>query len=110
MDQSILHPGNPNEKPEREKPSEKSSKKKVRQIRMNPKIARGLPCLSDTKIPVTVYLELVKKGYTVDRIVTECYPELTREDLLFALDFIIDWVRRAPGYLSGLVDHSSTGL
>jgi uncharacterized protein (DUF433 family) len=77
----------------------------VRQVRMNPKIARGLPCLDGTQIPVTVYLELFKKGYTVDRIVTECYPELTREDVLFALDFVIDWVRRAPGYLSNLVDN-----
>lgn len=73
---------------------------------MNPKVARGLPCLDGTQIPVTVFLELFKKGYTVDRIVGECYPELSREDVLFALDFVIDWVRRAPGYLSTLVDHS----
>ena len=83
-----------------------SSGKKVRQIRMNPRLARGLPCLDGTKVPVTVYLELFKKGYTIDRIVTECYPELSREDVLFAVDFIIDWVRRAPGYLSDLVDRS----
>ncbi|MGC8529478.1 MAG: DUF433 domain-containing protein [Leptospirillia bacterium] len=81
----------------------------VRQVRMNPKIARGLPCLDGTQIPVTVYLELFKKGYTVDRIVAECYPELTREDILFALDFVIDWVRRAPGYLSNLMDTGSMG-
>lgn len=77
----------------------------VRQVRMNPKVARGLPCLDGTQIPVTVFLELFKKGYTVDRIVAECYPELSREDVLFALDFVIDWVRRAPGYLSNLVDN-----
>jgi len=80
--------------------------RKIRQIRMNPRIARGLPCLDGTQVPVTVYLELFKKGYTVDRIVSECYPELTREDVLFAIDFVIDWVRRAPGYLSDLVDRS----
>ena len=83
-----------------------SQKKTGRQIRMNPKVARGLPCLDGTQIPVTVFLELFKKGYTVDRIVTECYPELSPEDVFFAVDFIIDWVRRAPGYLSTLVDHS----
>ena len=77
----------------------------VRQVRMNPKVARGLPCLDGTQIPVTVFLELFKKGYTVDWIVAECYPELSREDVLFALDFVIDWVRRAPGYLSNLVDN-----
>ncbi|MCL4485716.1 MAG: DUF433 domain-containing protein [Nitrospirae bacterium] len=82
------------------------SSPKVRQVRMNPRVARGLPCLDGTQIPVTVFLELFKKGYTVDRIVTECYPELSREDVLFAVDFIIDWVRRAPGYLSDLVDRS----
>ena len=80
--------------------------RKVRQIRMNPRIARGLPCLDGTQIPVTVFLELFKKGYSIDRIVTECYPELSREDVLFAMDFVIDWVRRAPGYLSDLMDRS----
>lgn len=76
----------------------------VRQIRMKPGIARGLPCLDGTQIPVTVFLELFKKGYTVDRIVTECYPDLTKEDIVFAIDFVIDWVRWAPGYLSNLAD------
>ena len=80
--------------------------RKIRQVRMNPRVARGLPCLDGTQIPVTVFLELIKKGYSIDRIVTECNPELSREDVLFAVDFIIDWVRRAPGYLSDLVDRS----
>ena len=87
-------------------PPSSPQKPAVRQVRMNPKVARGLPCLDGTQIPVTVFLELFKKGYTVDRIVAECYPELSRDDVLFALDFVIDWVRRAPGYLSTLVDHS----
>lgn len=88
----------------KKKTAQKRSPRAVRQIRMNPAIARGLPCLDGTQIPVTVYLELFKKGYTVDRIVAECYPDLTREDIAFALDFVIDWVRRAPGYLSNLAD------
>ncbi len=80
--------------------------RKTRQIRMNPRVARGLPCLDGTQIPVTVFLELFKKGYSIDRIVTECYPELSRDDVLFAIDFVIDWVRRAPGYLPDLMDRS----
>ncbi len=99
-----MHPGDDQEKEEGPPGPER---KTGRQIRMNPRISRGLPCIDGTQIPVTVFLELFKKGYTIDRIVTECYPELTREDVVFAMDFIIDWVRRAPGYLSDLVDHST---
>jgi uncharacterized protein (DUF433 family) len=99
-----MHKGGGEERAEAPVPSTPS--RKIRQVRMNPRVARGLPCLDGTQIPVTVFLELFKKGYTIDRIVTECYPELSREDVLFAVDFIIDWVRRAPGYLSDLVDRS----
>lgn len=102
MDPSILHPGEPRDNSR----DAGSPDKKIRQIRMNPKVARGLPCLTGTQVPVTVFLELFKKGYTIDRIVKECYPELTEEDLLFALDFMIDWVRRAPGYLPDLIDRN----
>ena len=91
--------------PEPAAPRNPEGRPTVRQVRMNPRIARGLPCLDGTQIPVTVFLELFKKGYTVDRIVAECYPELSREDVLFALDFVIDWVRRSPGYLSNLMDN-----
>jgi uncharacterized protein (DUF433 family) len=76
----------------------------ARQIRMNPRIAKGQPCLEGTHIPVSVFLELFKKGYTPERILTECYPQLTREDLMAAIDFMIDWVRRAPLYLPDLMD------
>lgn len=75
-----------------------------RQIRMNPRIAKGQPCLEGTHISVSVFLELFKKGYTIDRIVTECYPDLTREDVTEAIDFMIDWVRRAPMYLPDMID------
>lgn len=108
--EQLIQPGSPPEDSEpttgRPHPGQSPSRPKIRQIRMNPKVARGLPCLDGTQVPVTVYLELFKNGYTIDRIVTECYPELTREDVLFAIDFVIDWVRRAPGYMSDLVDHS----
>jgi uncharacterized protein (DUF433 family) len=107
--EQLIQPGPPPEdsKQATDRPDPGRARPKIRQIRMNPKVARGLPCLDGTQVPVTVYLELFKNGYTIDRIVTECYPELTREDVLFAIDFVIDWVRRAPGYMSDLVDHSS---
>ncbi|MCL4460494.1 MAG: DUF433 domain-containing protein [Nitrospirae bacterium] len=78
-----------------------------RQIRMNPRIAKGQPCLEGTHIPVSVFLELFKKGYSVERIVSECYPDLSKEDVVEAIDFMIDWVRRAPMYLPDLVDQKS---
>ncbi len=80
-----------------------------RQIRMNPRIAKGQPCLQGTHIPVSVFLELFKKGYSIERIVTECYPDLSREDIIGAIDFIIDWVRRTPLYLPDLIDQGNPG-
>ncbi|KGA93483.1 DUF433 domain-containing protein [Leptospirillum ferriphilum] len=79
-----------------------------RQIRMNPRVAKGQPCLEGTHIPVSVFLELFKRGYSIERIVSECYPELSREDVVEAIDFMIDWVRRAPMYLPDLVDQKSS--
>ncbi|AFS53474.1 DUF433 domain-containing protein [Leptospirillum ferriphilum] len=78
-----------------------------RQIRMNPRIAKGQPCLEGTHIPVSVFLELFKRGYSIERIVSECYPDLSRDDVVEAIDFMIDWVRRAPMYLPDLVDQKS---
>ncbi len=80
----------------------------ARQIRMNPRIAKGQPCLEGTQIPVSVFLELFKKGYTPERIVKECYPQLSPEDLVSAIDFMIDWIRRAPLYLPDLVDQGNS--
>ncbi len=77
----------------------------AKQISMNPRVARGLPCIAGTQIPVTVFLELFKKGYTPERITTECYPELSQEDLTAAIDFMIDWVRRAPMYLPDMMEN-----
>lgn len=79
-----------------------------RQIRMNPRIAKGQPCLEGTHIPVSVFLELFKRGYSIERIVSECYPDLSRDDVVEAIDFMIDWVRRAPMYLPDLVDQKSS--
>lgn len=75
---------------------------------MNPRIAKGQPCLEGTHIPVSVFLELFKKGFTPERIVKECYPQLTQEDLFAAIDFMIDWIRRAPLYLPDLVDQGNS--
>ncbi len=74
---------------------------------MNPRIAKGQPCLEGTHIPVSVFLELFKRGYSIERIVSECYPDLSRDDVVEAIDFMIDWVRRAPMYLPDLVDQKS---
>ena len=74
---------------------------------MNPRIAKGQPCLEGTHIPVSVFLELFKRGYSIERIVSECCPDRSRDDVVEAVDFMIDWVRRAPMYLPDLVDQKS---
>ena len=55
--------------------------KKIERITIDPKVCHGKPCIKGTRIPVHIILELIEAGYTFERIIKECYPELTIDDL-----------------------------
>ena len=55
-------------------------------ITVNPKVCSGKPCIKGTRIMVKNILGMIAGGDTVDKIV-EAYPELTREDIVEALDY-----------------------
>ncbi len=55
-------------------------------IIIDPKILVGKPVVKGTRIPVTLIINLLAHGYTVDRII-EAYPVLTREDIDAALSY-----------------------
>ena len=55
-------------------------------ITVNPKVCSGKPCIKGTRIMVKNILGMIVGGDTVDKIV-EAYPELTREDIVEALDY-----------------------
>lgn len=46
----------------------------------NPKILGGTPVIEGTRIPASLVLDLLKKGYSVNLIRTE-YPSLSKEKL-----------------------------
>lgn len=55
-------------------------------IIVDPRICSGKPCIKGTRIMVKNILGMMAGGYTVERIL-EAYPELTREDVVEALDY-----------------------
>lgn len=55
-------------------------------IEVNPAICGGKPVIRGTRILVRNILGMVAGGYTLDRIL-ESYPELTREDVVAALEY-----------------------
>ncbi len=56
-------------------------------ISVDPKICSGKPCIRGTRIMVKNILGMIAGGYTIEKIL-EAYPELTREDVIDALDYV----------------------
>ncbi len=55
-------------------------------IEVNPEICSGKPVIRGTRIMVRNILGMVAGGYTVDRVV-EAYPDLSRDDVVEALEY-----------------------
>lgn len=53
-------------------------------IVMNREIMGGRPVVKGTRIPVTLILNLIAHGYTLDRVV-QAYPNLTKDDVRAAI-------------------------
>ena len=67
-------------------------------IHADPAICSGKPVIRGTRIMVRNVLSLFKAGYDVERIVI-AYPELTRDDVVAAIDYaseLVDDVRLIP--------------
>ena len=55
-------------------------------IVVNPRVLGGKPVVKDTRIPVSLILNLLAYGYTIERVV-EAYPSLTVTDVRAALAY-----------------------
>lgn len=55
-------------------------------ISVDPHICIGKPCIRGTRILVTTILGMIAGGYTVDKVL-QAYPELTRQDVVAALEY-----------------------
>ena len=62
----------------------------MNRIEVNPAICSGKPVIRETRIMVRNVLGMIAGGYTVDRVL-EAYPDLSRDDVIEALEYAA-WV------------------
>lgn len=55
-------------------------------IEVNPKKLAGKPVIKGTRIQVALILNLLARGYTIERII-QAYPNLRRADVLAAIRY-----------------------
>jgi len=55
-------------------------------IEINPRILAGKPVIKGTRIPVALILNLLAKGYTIERIL-RAYPNITIIDVRAAIRY-----------------------
>lgn len=58
--------------------------KRLKYITINPKICGGKPCFRGTRIPVSVVLNYIGAGDSIETVL-ENYPVLTRKHILEAI-------------------------
>jgi uncharacterized protein (DUF433 family) len=61
-------------------------------IQVSPQIHFGKPCVAGTRIPVQAVLELVRDGFTSEKIIRDFYPDLKPEDIKASVQYAIDMV------------------
>ena len=55
-------------------------------ISVDPAVCSGKPCIKGTRIMVRNILGMFAGGYSVDRVLQE-YPQITRDDVVAALEY-----------------------
>ena len=58
----------------------------LQRISVNPKICFGKPCVKGTRIWVSLILDFLATGQTIDEILTS-YPQLERDDIFACLAY-----------------------
>lgn len=61
-------------------------------ISIDPRIMHGTPCITGTRIPVSVVLDNLAADVSPERILVE-YPTLRREDLTAAMAYAAELAR-----------------
>ena len=62
-------------------------------ISVNPKICGGQPCIKGTRIPIYIILQLIGGDYSFERIINECYPQITPNDIKAVLEYAVMMVK-----------------
>lgn len=55
-------------------------------VTVDPAVCHGQPCTRGTRVPITVTLDALAAGMTVEEII-EHYPTLTADDVLAVMQF-----------------------
>ena len=58
----------------------------LKRISVDPNICFGKPCIRGTRIWVSLLLDLLATGATIEEVLTE-YPQLTQEDIHAAIAY-----------------------
>ena len=58
----------------------------LERISINPNVCFGKPCIRGTRIWVSLILDYLASGMTIEEIIEE-YPHLTHEDILAAIAY-----------------------
>ena len=61
-------------------------------IAANPKVCHGTPCVKGTRISVSLLLDFLAAGDSIDEILRG-YPQLTREDVLACVGYAAELAR-----------------
>jgi len=64
----------------------------LERISINPNICFGKPCIRGTRIWVSLILDFLANGMTIDQVLEE-YPHLKREDILAAIAYGAEMAR-----------------
>lgn len=61
----------------------------LERIAVNPRVHFGKPCVAGTRIPVQSVLELLREGFSFEKIIQEYYPDLKVEDIQACVQYAV---------------------
>ena len=70
-----------------------------KRIIINPEICHGKPVIRGTRIMVWQVLDLLKDSFTFDDIVTNYFPQLTKEDIKACIEYANQLVKNEEVHL-----------
>ena len=56
-------------------------------ISFNPQVMGGKPCIKGTRVAVYMVLELLESDLSFDDIISDYYPQLTKEDITACIEY-----------------------
>jgi uncharacterized protein (DUF433 family) len=65
----------------------------LKNIVVDPNILAGHPIVKGTRIPVSLILNLISHGYTIEKVMDE-YPELKASDIKAAISYAEERIKR----------------